>query len=46
MTLTSDVFPEILASKNMVRKMSKKPCFRGHLDSQYAKSVETLEQSE
>ena len=45
MTLVADVFPEILAPKNMVRSMSKKPCFGGHLDRQQGKWVNTLLQS-
>ena len=46
MTLRADVFPEILASKNMVRSISKKPCFRGPLDKQHNKWVNTLLESE
>ena len=46
MTLIADVFQEMRASKYMVRKMSKKPCFRGHLDRQHGKWVETVLQSE
>ena len=46
MTLVADVFQEILARKNMVRKMSKKPCFRGPLDKQHAKWVNTLFKTE
>ena len=46
MTLVADVFLEILAPKNMVREISKKPCFRGPLDRQQGKWVETLFQSE
>ena len=46
MTLVADVFVEIPAPKNTVRQMSKKPCFRGHLDRQQVKWVETLLQSE
>ena len=45
-TFIADVFPEIPAPKNMVRKMSKKPCFRGPLETQQGKCVETLWQSE
>ena len=41
MTLVADVFLEIPASKNMVREMSKKPCFRGPSDRQQGKWVET-----
>ena len=46
MTLITDVFPDIRASNNMVRQMSKKPCFRGPLDREHGKSVETMFQSE
>ena len=46
MTLIPDVFREILAPKNMVREMSKKPCLRGPLDRQHGKWAETLLQSE
>ena len=46
MTVIADVFREIPAPKNMVGKMSKKPCFRGPLDREYGKSVETKFQSE
>ena len=42
MTFIADVFPEMLAPKNMVREMSKKPCFRGRLDKQLDKWVENL----
>ena len=42
MTLRADVFREIPAPKNTVRKMSKKPCLRGPLDRQHRKWVETL----
>ena len=46
MTLIADVFPEILAPKNMEIKKNKKPCFRGPLDTQQGKWIETLWQSE
>ena len=46
MTVIADVFPEIPAPKNMVRKMFKKPCLRGLLDKQHGKWVETYLQSE
>ena len=46
MVLIADVFHEIPAAKNMVREMSKEPCFRGPLDREHGKSVETLFQSE
>ena len=46
MTLIADVFRENPAPKNMVREMSKKPCFRGPLERKHGKCVETLLQSE
>ena len=46
MTLITDVFPEVPALKNVIRKLSKQPCFRGPLDRQHGKWVETLLQSE
>ena len=46
MTLIADVFPEVPAPKNMVRKMSKKPRFRGPLDREHGELVETMFQSE
>ena len=46
MTLIADVFSEITAPKNMVREMSKEPCFRGPLDRQHGNWVETHLQSE
>ena len=42
MTLVADVSLEIPAPKNMVRKPSKKPYFRGPLDRQQGQWVETL----
>ena len=46
MTLVADVFLEIAAPKNMVREMSKKPSFRGSVDRDHGKWVETLLQFE
>ena len=46
MTLIADVFPERPPLKNMDRYMAKKPCFRGRLDSQRGKCIETLLQFE
>ena len=46
MTLVADVFLEISAQKDMVRKMSKEPCFKEPLDREQGKWVETLLQSE
>ena len=42
MTLIADVFREIPAPKNMVRLISKKPCFRGPLERQQGKWVVAL----
>ena len=46
MTLIADIFSEIPAPKNMVRQMSKKPCFRWLLDTLHGKLVDTMLQSE
>ena len=46
MALIADVFAAIPAVKNMVRGMSKKPCFRAPLDRDHGKLVETLFESE
>ena len=46
MTLIADISAEIKAPKNMVRSMSKKPCFRGLLDTKPGKLVETKLESE
>ena len=46
MTLIADIFPEVPAPKNMVREMSKKPCFSGPLDRQHGKWLETMLQSQ
>ena len=46
MSLVADVFPEVMAPKNMLRKMSKTPCFRVPLDRQQGIWVETMLQSE
>ena len=46
MALRADVFPEMPTPKKMVWKMSKKPCFRGSLDTEHCKSLETMLQSE
>ena len=42
MPLIADLFTEIPTPKYIVRKISKKPCFRGPLDRQHGKCVETL----
>ena len=46
MTLITDIFVEIPVAKNMVKEMSKKSCFRGLLDREHKKLVETILQSE
>ena len=46
MTLVADVFLEVMAPKNMLKLMSKKPCFSGPFDRQEGKWVQTLLQSE
>ena len=46
MTLAANVSLELPTPKNMVRQMSEKPCFRGPLDTQQDKLVETMFQSE
>ena len=45
MTLIADVFPEILAPRDMVRSMSKKAYFGDPLDREQGKWVETMLQS-
>ena len=42
MSLIAYVFPEIPAHKNIVRHMSKKLCFRGPVERQHGKWIETL----
>ena len=46
MTLVADVFLEITVPKNMVRQMTKKPCFKGPLEKQHGKWINTLLESE
>ena len=46
MTVIADVFPEITAPKKMVRYIFKRPFFRGPIDKEHGKSVETMLQSE
>ena len=46
MTLIADISAEIKAPENMVRKMSKKPCFRVLLNREPGKLVERMLQSE
>ena len=45
MNLIADVFPEIPAPENIVRYMSKKPCFRRPFEKQHGKRVDTVLQS-
>ena len=46
MTLIADVFTEIPPPKNIVRQISKKPCFKRPLDREHCEWVEMLSQSE
>ena len=46
MPFVADVFQELPALKNMIRYISKKPCFRGPFNTQHGESAETLLQSE
>ena len=46
MTLITNVFLELPAPKNMIRKMFNKSCFRGPFNRRHAKWVKTLLQSE
>ena len=46
MTLTADVLLVITAPKNIIRRMSKKLCFRGPFKKQHGKWLETLLQSQ
>ena len=46
MTLIADVFPEMPAPKNVDRYMAKNTCFRGALDRERLKCIETLLKSE
>ena len=46
MTFIAYLFPELPASKNVVRSMLKKFCFTEHFDRQHGKWVETLLKSE
>ena len=41
-TLIAYVFPKLLSPRDVVRYMSKKSRFRGHLDRQHNKRAETL----
>ena len=46
MFLIADVFPRILAPKNIVKAMFSKSFFRGLLERQHNKWTETLQESE
>ena len=46
MTLIADFFPKLCTTKNVVRYMSKKSRFKGPLDSQHGKRIQTLLGSE
>ena len=45
-TLIGDLFPKLCTTKNVVRYMSKKSRFKGPLDSQHGKRIQTLLRSE
>ena len=42
MTLIADLFPKLRTPENMARYMSKKSRFKGPIDRQYGKRVQTL----
>ena len=42
MILTADVFPKLRTTKNLVRSMSKKSCFKGSFGKQHGKRAEAL----
>ena len=42
MTLIDFVFFEVTDSENVVRKISKKSCFRGRIDKQYGNLTQAL----
>ena len=44
MTLIAYVFPKLRTLKDVVRKISAKSCFRGHLNRQHGKRTKTLTQ--
>ena len=46
MTIIADVFPTLRTPKNVVRSMSKNFRFRGLLEKQHGKRVQTLLKSE
>ena len=46
MTFIADLFPKLRIPKNVVRYLSKKPCFKGPFDREHGKRVQTLLRSE
>ena len=46
MTLIADLFAKLRTPKNVVRYLSKKSRFKGPLDRQHGKRVQTVLQSE
>ena len=42
MIVITNVFPKLKTDKDMVREMSKKPCFRIPFGSQHLKGLQTL----
>ena len=42
MTLIADGFPKLQAAKDVLRQMSKKPCFRIPFDSRHVKGSQRL----
>ena len=46
MTFIVEIFPILRTPKNVVRSMSKKSRFKGPIDKQHGKRVETLLRSE
>ena len=46
MTFIADLFPKLRTPKNVVRYLSKKSRFKGPMDRQHGKPVQTLLPSE
>ena len=46
MALIADVFPKLRIPENVLRQMSKKPCFTGPFEKQHGKRAKTLFKSE
>ena len=46
MTLIADLLPKLRTPKNVLRYMSKKPCFKVPFDRKHGKRVQTLLRSE